>query len=176
MTLLHGISLLTSEDAELVAPMPRNECVKRLREKLDSSVIILGERAVIGRVSEFSLTARKRIRYRNSFQTLLFVRLLEDSGRTRMLCRFHIRSLVRVFSLAWIAVTGVLGGAMMLMSSIILIVNPQNAPKGTWAGALLPPIIVVFFLAMVRFGRYLARGERDFLIGFLRRTVGAQDV
>jgi hypothetical protein len=64
----------------------------------------------------------------------------------------------------------------MLMSLITLILDPQNAPKGTWAGALLPPLIVVFFLGMVRVGRYLARGERDFLIDFLRRTVGAQDV
>jgi hypothetical protein len=62
---------------------------------------------------------------------------------------------------------------MFLMSLVALIVQPSITPHGAWIGLIVPPFMVAFFAALLKFAKYLARGERDFLLRFLHDTTGA---
>ena len=62
---------------ELMLPLPPDECVARLRIAVDPGGVFFGfgSKPVIGRVFRRWVCLRKRIGYRNSFQTFLIGRV-----------------------------------------------------------------------------------------------------
>src|SRR5258708_27002427 len=71
----------------LRSPLPVEGCLQRLRSEVDEGwSSAFGGHAVGGRIGAASLRLRKRIRYRNSFQTGLSAKLAEADGGTSLDC------------------------------------------------------------------------------------------
>ena len=170
------IGLFTSERMELISSLPRAECVGLLQADLDTPWAVFGMRPVIGTVGETSLRARKRISYRNSYQTILFARFVEHNDQTGIHCRFGLRLSVRLFSLVWLAFVLLVGGLIFVFSLATLVARSPAAPAGFWLGLVVPPLLVACFAGLLKFCRYLARDERDFLQQYLQTLLRAQRV
>jgi hypothetical protein len=169
-------NLLRDPPAELISPRTREACVERLREAVGSSWLPFSPAYVVGRVRADAITLRRKIWYGNSFQTILRGQLRDDPQGTRISCRFGINRFVFVFMCVWFA--GVIGiGGTMFVTSLIALArgrDPGEAPA--WLGVLFPLLMVGFGVGLLAFCRYLARNERDEMLGFLRETLSAWDV
>jgi hypothetical protein len=154
---------------ELVSPLPPEEAAARLREATDRGGLLgwFATRPVVGRVSGRSVRLRKRIGYRNSFQTFLTGALEpNDEGSVfRGTCGMH--PLVTAFLVAWFTAVILLSGGMFV-----------QALRGPVGGGqpfvlLVTPLLGAFGAALIWFGRYLARGEEQFLVIFVAEVLGA---
>ncbi|HEY1385674.1 MAG TPA: hypothetical protein VGF43_18765 [Dongiaceae bacterium] len=155
---------------ELVSPLSIIECTDRLRSATQSEWAIFGTRPVVGKVGEKSFRLRKRLKMsRNSFQTYLSAKLSSEGMSTRLTCRFGMHPFVVVFMIVWFG--GVTAGAI---GSLVFGLRHYSSGTMPSAGPLVPWGMVVFGIALVGVGRAMARGERQFLLDFLRETVDAR--
>ena len=149
---------------DLISPLSRKECVRRLEAAIAPDRIFLGglftAKPFIGSVSETSLRLRARIRYRNSFQTHLYATLAGADGHTRLHCRFGMHPSVVVFMSIWFGFVSVAAIAMTIKAS---------------AAAVVPLGFFVFGAILVLIGRAVARDEQDQLIEFLKTTIDAHE-
>lgn len=159
---------------ELVSPLSHEACYSRITATIDRPWTIMGDRSLIGYVSRTGLRVRKRIVYRNPFQVLLVAKFIEADGSTRIHCRFSMQPFVIVFTAVWFGGVLLIGGSLFLMSLVGLILTYQSMPAGTWSALLIPPLMLLFGLGLTRFGQYLARDERQFLLAFLCKTLMAR--
>lgn len=159
---------------ELISPMRRDEIVRRLKDVVDSEWIIFGSKTVVGHVGDKSLRLRWRINYRNSFQTVLFGTLGDDGSGTRLHCRAGMHPFVTVFMALWLGAVGI--GAVSAVAMMLQFSREGEGaiPAAAGFGVVVPFVMVAFGVALVWFGRWLAREERQRLIEFLERTVGAK--
>jgi hypothetical protein len=155
---------------ELVSPLSIVECTDRLRSATQSEWTMFGASPVVGKVGEKSFRLRKRLEgSHNSFQTYLFARLNSEGASTRLTCRFGVHPFVAVFMMVWFGgvTAAAIGG---------LLVGLRQYSSGTMTSAawLGPWAMVLFGIVLNRVGRRMARGEGEFLMDFLRRTVDAR--
>jgi hypothetical protein len=136
---------------------------------------IFGTRPVIGRIRGTRLTARKRIWYRNSFQTYLSAELTDHENQTLVRCGFSMHPFVIAFVAVWFAGAVFGGGTLFIQSLIRLISDPSRAPGSVWGGLAVPVGLILFGAGLLAFGRWLACDEQAFLIDFVR-TAGASAV
>ncbi len=158
--------LLGWREAALTSPLTPGECQRRLREVIDGRGTLFGNRPVIGSVGDGRASLRRRTWYRNSFQTVLAVNLEADGSHTLLKCRSGMSPYVVGFMGVWFAIV-VLIGAVAGTAGVAV----QGTP---WIMAAAPLFMFAFGAAMVVFGRYLARGEHDFLMDFLLKTTDAR--
>jgi hypothetical protein len=156
---------------DLVSPLPRRECVSRLKMKTDPAWG--GAGTVVGSVRETSFRLRKRIYYRNSFQYSLSGELIDDHGRPRLHCSIGLHPLVRIFFTVWFG--GVLLGCGMVSIWMARAYAHGALPPNWWPGAGVPFLMLEGGIAILMFGKHLARDEPAFLIVFLRRGLDAQE-
>jgi hypothetical protein len=156
---------------ELVSPLSIIECTNRLRLAAQSEWAIFGTGPVVGKVGEKSFRLRKRLKMmtRNSFQTYLFARLSSEGMSTRLTCRFGMHPFVIAFMIVWFS--GVTAGAA---GSLVSGLRHHSNGAMPSAVTLVPWGMVVFGIVLVGVGRAMARGERQFLLDFLRQTVDAR--
>jgi hypothetical protein len=133
-------------------------------------VLALAEaRPLIGRIRGSRLRARKRtFWYRNSFQTYLSAELVADGSETRIRCRFGMHPFVIAFSVVWLCAATSLCGVALLHFG-----NSRQASPDAWPGIAVCLLLPAFGWGIVCFGRYLARGEKQFLTDFIRQTLNA---
>ncbi len=158
------------EYVELVSPLTREECVRRLRESVDSEWALFGSRPLIGRVDDSSFKSRQRKRYRNSFQTYLRAALEDEGHQTRIRCHFGMHPLVTAFMIFWFSIV-LLGTNLPTLAWL--------ANGGGWEVLALPAcglLMVGLGFGLVSFGRFLARGEQVYLQDFLQETLEAHTV
>jgi hypothetical protein len=162
-------------DMELVSPQPLDECIRRIEERMNApmSVLALAEaRPVIGRFRGSQLHARRRSFYRNLF--FLSARFSSEAGQTRISCRFSTHPAAAGYMTFWLAAVTLLGGVMAF--AVIADVASHRAPmRGVeWEAIVIPVLMIAFGVGLVRFGRWRARGDREFLLNFLLQTVQAR--
>ena len=150
---------------DLISPLPRGECVQRLKMKADPA----WSGAVIGSVGEASFRLRKRIFYRNSFQASLSGKLIDDQQGTRVHCRVGLHPFVTAFLTVWIGI--VLIGCIWMIASLVSGAIPANR----WPQAAIPFLMLAGGVALLKVGQFLSRDEADFLVDFLRKTIDARD-
>ena len=143
---------------------------------LVSFASLFGSRPVIGRVTESSIRLRKRIGYRNSFQTFLTATLRWEAGATVISGKVNMHRFVQVFMFIWFTGAVLIGGPMFVVSIASLIPGSTHQMPNAWMGVVMPPVIVASGYGLVRFGRYLARNEAGFLKDFLMRTLDAREM
>jgi hypothetical protein len=152
---------------ELVSPLPREECVRRLRDLVDGSFTLFGARPLVGRVEEASFNFRKRIGYRNAFQTVTRGTLEQESGQTRLRCRFGLPPFVTGFLIFWCGLVTLFGGA----GAVSAIVRPlSGAQPISFRDALL---MLLFAAFLVTVGRLFARNEQGEILRILTKTLDA---
>jgi len=134
---------------------------------------LFGSKPVVGRVTETSLRLRKRIGYRNSFQSFLAATLRPEAGGTVISGEVAMHPFVRVFMLIWFGGVILIGGTMFVATVGTMLFGSGSQYQNAWMGAVIPPILLAFGFGLVRFGRYLARDETRFLTGFLIQTLNA---
>ncbi len=153
----------------MVSPLPIETCRTLLLNEIERRHGARATRPVRGRLGRKALFVRRRLDKRNSFQTWMRAELSDRDGQTVFRCRFGMHPLVRLFLTFWFATIAGLA-LIVIESQRFLIEMPANsdlAAFGLLAGlALLGSLIT-------RSGRHKARGQRQFLIDFLRRSVQA---
>src|SRR5262245_4778015 len=162
---------------QLVTPLSRAECAQRLSAAIDGGSLLrsaFGSKPVIGHASESALQLRKRIGYRNSFQTVLRASLQPDGQGTRISGKAGMHPVVPVFLLLWLGVVGVFGIVLAVgaLSGSMKVDGP--ALSNGWVAVAMPAVMFAFGLVLLWFGRRLARDEARFLTDFLIATLDAR--
>ncbi len=160
----------------LLSPLPRAECAKRLRRHVGSEWSLASNSGVVGSVDGDAFRIRKMIYYRNSFQTYLHGQLSDaPGGGTRIRCELRELNLRPVLIAAVVVVLIALAGIIALLAlhgsqfrQVPLIV--LIAPLG------VVPLLAVVGVLAVNIGRWAARGEQQYLVDFLCRTLEANKV
>ena len=100
----------------MFSPFSPAECVSRLREEIDKGAMVylfgFGSKPFVGRVSESSFSLRRRIMYRNSFQTVLRARMRPERGGTVISGTCGMHPLVKGFMLIWFGGVILIGGTV----------------------------------------------------------------
>jgi hypothetical protein len=155
----------------LVSPLPREECVRRLRERAAPMWTMYGSLPVAGRIEETGFHIHQRRRMKNSFRMHLWASLEQWTGQTCIRCRFGMNPFAEVFLILWVGL--VLSGLAVTASSALTSLVNEGNWENTWI--VLPPLAMLGFgYGLVRFGKYIARCERAFLLEFLRETLDAR--
>jgi hypothetical protein len=165
------------ETAQLVAPFPLDECIRRLRDDIAPFWAPFGGRRLVGRLSGTSLRVRKPVWTNHWLQTRLFATLVDAGDRTRIVCRFTVHPLVKAFMAIWFSGVVLLGGTIFLLTLAGLMTSsPRSAPGNgeRWIGLIVPPAMLLLGAALVGFGRWRARDERQYLLDALRAILDAR--
>lgn len=165
---------MASDSVTLVSPYARTDCILRLRDAIDSPWSLFGSKPVIGSAGPERVRLYKRLFYRNSFRTNLFGSFVESEGKTRLECRFGAGP----WSGNWlVAAVGVFIATVAALQSLAVSGRIHSPGLSIELGLPVIGALVVFALAFgtlaARFGCWLARSERQFLIDFVCRTIDA---
>jgi hypothetical protein len=120
-----------------------------------------GSKPLIGKVSPASLRLHKRIWYHNGFQTHLFARVRPMEGGTKISGTFGMHPFTRVFAFIWFGC--VVGFVLYFLFFFLLIRFPDGIRRSDPTGILIAISMLGFGYALIRFGRYLARNEAQFI-------------
>jgi hypothetical protein len=148
----------------LTTSLSEPEVMQRLRDCVDTKWLG-GSSAIRGNIGTRSFSLRCRIAYRNSFQTNLRGRLVNEGTSTRIRCYAGMHPFVIAFMIFWFAVVSV--GTTAVLQELA---EGEVSPFGLLIGLGLP----VFGVVLVAVGRYFARTESETLIAFLEETLDAQ--
>jgi hypothetical protein len=163
----------------LFAPLTPAECAARLTAAVDEDRFFsrstwLGGKPVVGGVTERGIRLRKRIRYRNDFQTQLRATLRAVPGGTLIAGRCGMPVSVRIFMSIWFAGLVLLTAPFVYFGITSLLAGSGTA-RTSWIDAGMPLLMLGFGVGLIAFGRYLARDEAHFLKHFLVETLEAQE-
>lgn len=152
------------------------ECHMRLKESVDTSFFpYFSSKQVAGRVSNDSISIRKRIHYRNSFQTVLRALLKPSGNSTKLFVNIGLHPFVKTFIFIWFGFLILIGGFIFIISLSSLAKN-TSADIGTIMGILIPFGMAVFGIALLKYCKYLARDEPAFLKAFLINLLDAEEI
>jgi hypothetical protein len=126
---------------------------------------------VRGRVTDHGFWIVKTIHYRNSFQTVASGKWIPEGDGTRIELALGMNRMVAVFMLAWLAAIAAVGLTWWLSGAPAAVSHPATEP---WFVGAIPILMLVFGVALIAFGRWLARNEATELIEFLSRTLECQ--
>ena len=154
---------------ELRTSLSPGSCRERLRAQVGSiwNPFAVWGHPLRGRVTERGFWVRKTILYRNSFQTEAHGRWFAEGNGTRIEVQLGVSRFVPAFLALWISI--------LLVAWLALAVSPGGSggatrPEDVWVAHWLPPLMILFGIALLGFGRWLARNESRDLIEFLSRT------
>ena len=150
---------------ELTTLLSIDECVNRIDAAIDGNFTIFGSKAAIGSTSAAGFKIRKRIWYRNSFQTILRAELVSEGAATRIRCSFGMAWLVLAFMAVWFGMAGIFVVTALWGS----LATSTPSPAG-FVIFLMPALGAVIVIV----GRWFARNEAQYLVDFVCRTLDAQ--
>lgn len=156
---------------DLISPLSPDEVSRHLKATVASEWTFFSDKPFRGKVDERSFRIRKNIGYRNSFQTHLYGTLHVEGGQTRVKCTARMRTFVMVFMTVWFGLLfGISGPWFFEGASAALAGRLADVPPLLLA---IPATMLVFGIALVFFGRWLARNEEAELLSFLEETIDA---
>lgn len=158
---------------DLVSPLAREECVRRLRANTESWWFPFSNKPLAGHVEDTSFGICKRILYANPFQPLLSGDLLDEGDRTRVRCELEIRLSVIAFMACWFGILLIVeaSAAMRAIHSLLR----GGALADAWPSIAGPTFMLAAGAAFVGLGLFQARNEQQFLLDFLRDTIAARE-
>ena len=167
---------------DLVAPHSPVECASLLTAAIDSewsAAFTLfpsaGAKPVIGKASETKLRLRKRIGYRNSFQSHLRASMQRSAEGTVISGTAGMNPFVPVIMGIWFAGVILIGGAASFRTVSSMFSGAGDLHPNAWIGIVGPLTMVTFGVVIVGIGLYGARDEARFLTDFLVTTLNARD-
>jgi|SRR6185369_6269695 len=167
---------------DLVAPHSPVECASLLRAAIDSewsaAFTLLppaNAKPVIGKASESKLRLRKRIGYRNSFQSHLRASMQRSAEGTAISGKVGVNPFVPVTMAIWFGMVTAIGGAAFFRTVSAMRSGAGNLKPNAWIGLVGPLTMVTFGVVVAGVGLYGARDEARFLTDFLVTTLNARD-
>jgi len=159
------------------SPHPVEECYRRLKESVDTSFFpYFSSKQVAGSVSKSSVSLRKRISYRNSFQTVLRASLKPSAVGTEIISTIGLHPHVKIFMFIWFGGLTIIGGTIFVVALSFVFGESAHISIGAVMGMLIPPGMAVFGIGLLKFGKYLARDESILLIDFITDRLDAKEV
>jgi hypothetical protein len=160
---------------DLYSPLAPSACASRIRAEIDvekfvSLSALFGSKPVVGRVTDSTLRLRKRIWYRNSFQTYLTATMRPEGSGTRICGEFAMHGFARAFMAVWFGLVLLIGGGSFIFA-LISGLRDTSQLQSALSVFLFGAPMLVFGTLLVWFGRYLARDEARFMTEFLRNLV-----
>lgn len=159
--------------SQLASPLSPTQCAQTLREAVDSPWVFLGKKPVVGTVGEDNAVLRKRIKGRNSFQTLLKVKMSGRTDGTALSCKGGMSLAVAIFITLWLGVVLVIGGAVFL-ATVASLTGAGESEIPPAIGLFVPPTLLVFGVLLLTIGRKMAKAEEAFLLAFVTQTLQAR--
>jgi hypothetical protein len=167
---------LLVEKRRFVSPLARSEVKRRVGEALDPMFSPFGSKPAQGYVKDDGAVVRRRIRYRNTFQTMARMKF-HDQGHaqgtgTRIEADYGAAILVIALAAAWAMV-------VIAMATGFFVVQQRAQPPVDDTMMILPfilfPIVfVIGFTLTILFLKSAARADKAFLDEFITRTLDAK--
>jgi len=166
-----------SDVVELRTDLSPDECLRRLREAADPPQFgpfslsgYKGSKPVIAKLTGTKIKLWKRRYYKNSFAPFFFGALVPQGAGTRIEGHFGMDPFVKVFLAFWL-------GAVFLGAVAALTARfSQGIPSGDLAAIVIPFAMILFGLALPRFGQWLGRSEKKDLLEFLQTALATQPI
>jgi len=170
------------KEIQLVTALTPEECVSRLTAAIAierSGLLAFSgldrSKPVVGHVTRSRLRLRKRIEYRNSFQSHLTATMRPGPEGTIISGEVAMHPVVQAFLFIWFGFVILVGLGMLLAA-----VGSKSSHSGVelhngWLGAFVISVMLIFGYGLVRAGRHLARDEGRYLSDFLIRTLDARE-
>jgi len=154
-----------TERRELHSPLSLEACRDKLRAEIGSAWNPFSgwSHAVRGSVSDKGFWIVKTKGYRNSFETEARGTWSAEGNGTRIELRLGVNRWARGIMIAWF------GFVLLLWIWLLVAARPMAGELRGWH--LGPGVMLLLGALAVPFGRWLARNEGRFLLGFLRRTL-----
>lgn len=164
---MNPFELFTSRNATLRSPLSAEVCAERLGAVTDGLLSLMGTRPMIGSVNAQILSARRRLNYRNSFQTVIHAELEPAGSGTTIRARFGAMLLAKVFMALWLLMALLIGAGFFFA-----VVGGALQGVSAW-GALFPFLFVGFGVLMIVVGRWAARNDESILLEIVREATQA---
>jgi len=138
----------------------------RIAELIDGPFNLMGSKPLIGTTSSQGASFRRRLGYRNSFQTVMDVGVEPQGATTTLRARSYMHPYAMVFMAIWFIGAGVATAALLLAST---------APGSPYSPlfALFPLVFAAFGVLMVFVGRWFARDDHDLMLEAVIRATDA---
>jgi len=152
--------------------LTKDECIRRLQRHAGHGGWMPWVEGTISakiRGDRFRLFAWGPANLRNSFSPRFYGRLDEDKGKTRICGRFRMHPFVEAFLAVWF-------GGLVGMAALIPLLPPTAWGTGRPPSAFAvagPAGMMLLGYGIVRFARWLARGQAESLVSFLVRELKA---
>ena len=161
-------SLWIGQEIILLSPHARDDCLARLGSAASVSpaaVSQTGSYPVVARQVGQAFRIRKRISYRNSFQTIVSVTLCADGFQTRVRCRSGIDPFVVALTTGWFGI----------LAAVEIAVGASSLGSGGVPDSFVvaPLGIMAAGAGIIGWGRWMAEDEFEFVAGFLRSRLQA---
>jgi len=152
-------TLRTRLDAEAVAA--------NLAAGMDSPFTMFGHMPVVGDVDLTRATVRRRIPYRNSFQTVVEA-IYEPQGAGMLIrCRSRLHLMTTVMLGFWAV------GFVLIAGNVAIAALKGRVEGGPW-WILMPLLFAACVLVLIWVGRWFARGEFDYLVDYIAEKTHAE--
>ncbi len=132
-----------------------------------------GDRPILGEVNEKTFRLQKRRYSRNDFAGHFYGRTEPMSEGTRIEGYFDAPLWARVFMRVWLGFAVLIGG-IGFVATLLSLFTGEHIAGDTWVGLVVPPALVLFGTVLPKLGRSMGRGDRRFILEFLRQTLGAR--
>lgn len=164
---------MASETIDLLSPFRPEECARRLRMVTDPRRRHRNNNPLIGTVTDAALRVRRRLAYRNSFQTFLFGTMEREGVGTLLHCRFGMHPAAVIFLIVWFSFV-IIGLGVGLTVAFDLFGIDHGIDRPLWPAAIIPVFMAVFALVWLKLSRRLAEEDEIFMIELLRFSLDAE--
>lgn len=173
---------MKSSRIELRTRLTPAECAARISASIDaepyalmSLASLFGSRPIIGWARDSSFSLRKRLAYRNSFQSFLTASMQQESGITVISGKVAMHPFIQVFLCIWFGVL-MLIDALMFATLSAMLLGAIRFQESAWIGVAILSLMLLFGCSLVWIGRFFARDEARFLTDFLIEALEAQEL
>jgi len=163
----------------LQSSLSADQCLERLRINTDEQRRTLfslsgyqGKNPVLSRIEGDSIRLQKRRYYRNDFAPNFFGTIRVWGSSSRIAGYFGPPRWALIFMRIWV-------GAAVLFTLPIAFVSlgkilAGKPEAGDYVGLFVPVVVVGFAMFLPRFGDWIGRNEKTFLLQFLETTLAAK--
>lgn len=160
----------------LYTRIPIEECETRLASAVDIEKLAFswsgyaGSKPILARLSDTSFRLQAR-RYYHKPGPYFFGEFLPSKGGTIIEGEFGMHPNARAFMFFWFSFL-----ALGMAFTLIRFLQGELYPQTDMKIQLLVPIgMMAFGFALIKFSRWLGRGEERDIVGFLKTTLEAND-
>lgn len=169
--------IMARDEVVLYLPFTPDECARRLAGQVAQGIAGLFEgfsgKPFTGSVSATDLTLFRSTVYRNSFKPGFYAWLEVGSHHGQTGTLIHGRVQMSVFTTVFMVIwfSGVCLGALASLPLLW-----QSGSNGASWSALIPLGMLLFGVALVKFGAWMNRADGEIIQDFLRRALDARAV